>query len=219
MRSPHPGTISDVAPQERARKHLGLRVNIFIDGRFSFALDAQLAARRGLEIGRELSAQEIEELQREDGDAKALAKALNFLSFRPRSEREVRERLARDEWPPEVVERTITKLRDGGALNDAQFAADYVVGRSLSKPRGARALKFELSRKGVDKESIEAALPEADEEVENALLALQKVARRFEKYEAGRERDQKAIEFLARRGFNYGTSRQAVTRWHEEEEE
>lgn len=217
-RQPHPGTITDVVEQERARKHLGRRVNVFVEGKFSFALDASLAARRGLEIDRYLSAQELSDLLREDGDARALAKALYFLSFRPRSEKEVRERLTRDEWPLEVIDRVIEQLRAGGALNDAQFAADYVTGRSLSKPRGGRMLKMELSRKGVGKEEIEAALPDTDEEVQNAVFALQKVARRFERLEEGRERDQKRIEFLQRRGFGWSTARAAV-HLHDEEDD
>jgi hypothetical protein len=43
-----PGTVTAVVAQERTRRHLGTRVNVFINDRFSFALDLILAERRGL---------------------------------------------------------------------------------------------------------------------------------------------------------------------------
>jgi regulatory protein len=194
---------------------MGRRVNVFVDDKFSFACDAYLAISRGLEAGKVLSASQLSELLQEDGDARALARALHFLSYRTRSEAEIRARLQRDQWPDEVISRVLEKLRDGGALNDAQFAQSYVNDRSLFKPRGARLLKAELGRKGVNKDTIEAALPDSDEELANAISALSGVARRFKKYE-GREREQKMILWLQRRGFGFGVARDAVRQMEEE---
>jgi regulatory protein len=105
---PHSGTISSVVAQERVRKHMGQRVNVFVDDRFSFALDRLLAVQHGLRPGLVLDAARLEELLREDGDARAYAKALHYLSYRMRTSQEIRERLTREEWP-DACNRTSTR--------------------------------------------------------------------------------------------------------------
>ena len=214
---PFPGVISSVVAQQRKRAHLGARVNVFIEEKFSFALSADLAFKHGLRPKMEVDAAFLEQLLREDGETKALTTALNFIGYRPRAEAEIRVRLQRDEWSETVIAAVIQKLRANKMLDDAQFASDWVESRSRSKPRGARLLKQELRFKGVDKEEIEAALPDANEEIENAMAALQKIERKLEKWE-GRERTQKAIEMMARRGFSFGTVKTALSRLEETEE-
>lgn len=213
---PFPGTISAVVAQERKRAGLGQRVNVFIGGKFSFALDANLAMDRGLRPGLVLDDFALGELLREDGDARALAGALQFLSFRLRSRSEVEKRLQRDEWPNEVIQRVLAKLERNGVLNDDNFAAAWVDSRSLYRPRGARALQQELRMKGVDKETIEAALPDSDQEQQNAVAA---VRRKWENWEGleDRERRDKAMAFLQRRGFSFSVVRAAVRELEEEE--
>ena len=211
---PFPGVISRVVAQSKTRRHLGARVNVFIDDKFSFALSADLAFKHGLRPKMAVDAEFLGELLREDGETKALTTALNFIGYRPRSEGEIRARLERDEWSETVIAAVVTKLRANKMLDDAQFAAEWVASRSRSKPRGGRLLKQELRHKGVDREEIEAALPDADEEIENAVAALEKLERKLEKWE-GRERTQKAIEMMARRGFGYGTVKSALQRIEE----
>lgn len=215
---PFPGTISVVIAQERVKRHLGPRVNVFIEGKFSFALSLDLAYKHGLKPGMKLDDKALAALLREDGEAKALVTAANFIGYRPRSKAEVRTRLERDEWSEEVIARVIERLENAKMLDDASFASAWVGSRERSKPRGSRLLQQELRQKGVAKEEIEAALPDADSEVENALAALAKVERKLAPYE-GRERDQKAIELLMRRGFSYGTIKDALRRESEAEEE
>ena len=216
MIQPFPGRITAVVAQEKIRRHMGPRVNVFVDEKFSFALDAFLAHKFGLKPGKVLSATQLEEILREDGDARALARALHYLSYRPRSEDEVRKRLQRDEWPDSVIHRVLEKLKGQQLLGDATFATLWVESRSHFRPRGARALQWELRQKGVDKETIQAALPDADEEIANAVEALRRKDREWNRYDDAREREQKMIQFLQRRGFNYGTARQALRRREEE---
>lgn len=215
--APFPGVISSVVAQEKVRRHLGIRVNVFIDDRFSFALDGELAMRAGLRPRLEINAQRLDELLREDGDARAYARALHYLSYRLRSENEVRDRLKRDEWPESVIERVIARLRQSGLTDDAGFAQAYVADRSRSRPRGARALQYELKNKGVDRETIQAAMPDAESEIELAMSAAQSRLRQVQNLDE-RERREKLLGFLQRRGFNFSTSRAALQRLEETED-
>lgn len=215
---PFPGIVSSVVAQEKRRRHLGPRVNVFIAGRFSFALSAELAFKHGLRPGFEIDAALLGQLLSEDGEAKALTTALNYLSFRPRSRAEVQNRLERDEWSPSVIEAVLSRLESQKLVDETQFAALWIESRSRSKPRGARLLKQELRQKGVERETVEAALPDAETELENAVVALEKLERKLAPFE-GREREKKAIEMLARRGFGFGTVKAALRRIEERAEE
>lgn len=217
MKTPFPGVISLVEAQQSVRRHLGPRVNVFIEGKFSFALSVDVAFKHGLRPGLRLDEAALEQLLREDGEGKALQTALAFLGHRARSEAEIRARLAKDEWSETVIARVLEKLRDVKLVDDGDFAQNWVENRSRFRPRGGRMLQQELRQKGVAREDIEAALPDADEEVENALLALQKTARKWEIADE-REAQRKAIEFLARRGFGYSDAKSAWTRFRESED-
>ena len=214
-RQPFPGTVTAVEPQAKTRRLLGERVNVFVNGRFSFALDADLARRHDLRPGIRLDADQLSQLLAEDGDARAYARALHFLGYRIRSAQEIRARLAQGDWPDEVIERVLARLQDEHLIDDAHFAAAWVEHRSLSRPRGARALKQELRGKGVGREEIEAALPDDEQEIENAVAAVQARLRLWTKL-GERERQKKIIEFLQRRGFNFSTARAALRRLEEE---
>lgn len=215
MSQPFPGTITKLQAQGKLRRHLGLRINVFVDEKFSFAIDRELALNRGLRAGVELSAERLEELLREDGDARARARALHFLSYRARSSQEIRDRLKRDEWPDEVIARVVERLQREKLLSDADFAAAWIQSRTLSRPRGERALRQELRQKGVAREEIEAALPDAEAEIDNAVTWIESRRRMWEGLE-GRERDTKMLGILQRRGFGYSTARAAIKRVDEE---
>lgn len=215
--TPFPGTITAIEAQAKTRKHLGERVNIFINDRFSFALAVELVARYNLQPGVLLDDNRVEALLREDGDSRAYARALHFLSYRTRSSKEIRERLKRDEWTEEVIERVIERLQREKLLNDSHFAEVWVEHRSLSRPRGAYMLRQELRQKGLNRETIDAALPDADQEIENAVAAVERKLRGWSTLDERTQRT-KALEFLQRRGFNYSTARAALQRIEDESE-
>ena len=218
-RTPFPGTITLIEAQQKQRAHFGPRANVFIGGKFSFALSLEVVGRHGLRPDVEVSPEFLEQLLQEDGQSKALATALAFLGPRARSESEIRKRLERDEWSEPVVVVVVEKLRAAKLVNDEEFAQQWVDNRSRFKPRGARMLQQELRQKGVGRDDIEAALPDADEETENALLALRKTARKWQAFSDERERQKKALDFLARRGFSFSAGREAWRRLGEDEEE
>lgn len=217
MIQPFPGTITSLVAQAKKRRGAGTRVNVFVDEKFSFALDIRVIEKFRLAKGSAIDADLLTELLREDGDSKAYAKAMFFLGYRVRSEAEVRQRLKRDEWSDEVIDRVLLRLREQGFLNDENFSNQWVENRSHSRPRGGRMLQQELRQKGVDREIIEAALPDADEESENALAALRPKLRLWQKFDERTARE-KGIQFLMRRGFNYGVAKIAWDQSREDEE-
>ena len=90
--------------------------------------------------------------------------AARFLEARPRSEDEVRRRLARLGYPSAMVEEAVGRLLTVGYLDDEAFARAWVESRDRAKPRGEHALRRELGLKGVDRTLIDEVLGERRDE-------------------------------------------------------
>ncbi len=145
--------------------------------------------------------------------------ALLFLSYRARSENEIRKNLSKHEIPDVVIEETLERLRREGFANDKKFASAWVENRSTFRPRGRRALAMELRQKGIDDFTIESALEEVDDEAlayEAGQKKAQKLVLSLSKDEDWMEFRKKLSEFLARRGFSYSVITPIVKRlWSE----
>ncbi len=188
------------------------RINVYLDDEFAFGLSRYAAA--WLQLGQELSPEKIKELRDIDTQEVAYQRALNFISYRPRSEAEVRKNLKKHDTPEEVIPEVLDRLRRIGLVDDVQFAQTWVENRSTFRPRGRRALVAELRQKGIGDEAIDEALFDLDEDS----LAYQAALKQSRKYE-GLEWQifrQKMGAFLTRRGFNYGVAKPVIEQvWSE----
>ena len=194
------------------QKRTPSRVNIFLDGEFAFGLARIVAA--WLRVGQELDEKKLEQLQAEDARERALQQALLFLSYRARSETEIRQNLRRHEIPETVIDQTLERLRQDGFANDDQFAKAWVENRNAFRPRSRRMLAMELRQKGLGDEAVNSALESVDDEA-LAYEAAQKRAPRYKDLEWNDFR-KKLSDFLARRGFSYSVTSTVVTRlWNE----
>lgn len=188
------------------------RVNVYLDGEFAFGLARIVAA--WLKVNAELDDEKIKQLQAEDTRERAIQHALVFLSYRARSESEIRHNLRKHEIPEAIIESTLDRLRHDGLANDPGFAKAWVDNRSEFRPRSRRMLAMELRQKGIDEDSTSAALEHIDEDA-LAYEAARKRAPRFKDLDWNDYR-KKLSAFLARRGFSYSVIVHVVTRtWNE----
>ena len=156
---------------------------------------------------------------------RTLDRAVNLLTYKPRSVKELRERLLEKDWTNEqIVDETIEKLKFYGYLNDAQFAQSFAASQIRQKPVGKRVLQQKLAQKKLDKETVEAALEQALEETPEAEIidrAIEKRLRLKGKPET-REDAKKFYDYLLRQGFSYdlvsNKMREIASRNYNEEE-
>lgn len=190
------------------------RINLFLDGKFAFSLEGEVAAREGLQVGQELSAGQVESLARFDQFQRCWDAASRYLSYRPRSESEVRGRLQRRGFDNETIKKVMDKLKEQGLVDDLVFAQFWKENRETFSPRGQRLTKLELRQKGVDGDIIEQVVGEADDEDSAYRSALNKTRRwSFADYQLFRRR---LGEYLRRRGFGYEVANNTVERiWRE----
>jgi regulatory protein len=144
-----------------------------------------------------------------DDPAIVLEAALRFLEVRARSVSEVRRRLASAGYRPELVDGAVDRLVELGVLDDEAFARSWVESRDRARPRGERALREELARKGVDREISDEVLEERREagegtevDVDAARRLLAKNERALARVADPRARRQRAYALLARNGFD-----------------
>jgi len=195
-----------------AQKKNPNRVNIYLDGEFAFGLARITAA--WLKTGDVLSEEKLVKLQADDTREIAYQQAMLYLSYRARSEKEIRQNLHKHEIPDAIIEETLERLKNIRLVDDNQFAQMWVENRNTFRPRSKRALEIELRQKGLNNEAIQASLSNVDEEA-LAYEAGLKRATRFKGQEWSEFR-KKLSEFLARRGFSYSTIASIVSRlWNE----
>jgi len=89
-----------------------------------------------------------------------LGAALRFLEVRARSVAETRRHLLTAGYDETLVAAAIERLLGLGILDDASFARAWVASRDRAHPRGERALRDELARKGIARELVELVLVE-----------------------------------------------------------
>lgn len=197
-------TITALVYQQN-RRH---RVDVVLDGAPGFSLAAILAA--SLTVGQTLTGEAVAELQRADGREQAFARALHFLSFRPRSEAEVRRYLAGRGVDEPDIEAVVERLLRVGYLDDQAFASAWVASRSRHRPRSAQALRYELQQKGISADIIRPLLAELAAD-ELAYAAASHQAARWRQLDARTFR-QKMSAYLSRRGFTHDVIRTTVDR-------
>lgn len=144
-----------------------------------------------------------------DDPAVVLEAALRFLEVRARSVAEVRRRLTSAGYRPELVEGAVERLTELGVLDDEAFARSWVESRDRARPRGERALRLELARKGIEREISDEVLEDRREaaegievDVEAARRLLAKNERALARVAEPRARRQRAYALLARNGFD-----------------
>jgi regulatory protein len=192
------------------------RVNVFVDGLFSFTIADELVVTNRLEVGRHLSADQIEELKEANLFKSCFDAALHYLSYRPRSETEVRQRLRRRGFDNKVVDEVIFKLKERRLIDDVAFSEYWKNNRLSFSPRSGRLIKLELRQKGVAAETTSEVVKDLDDENYVYEAGLRK-ARRL----SGSDYDdfrRRLYGYLRRRGFNYEIVNFAVARlWQEKQ--
>jgi regulatory protein len=195
-------TVTKLEPQKKNPQ----RLNVYLNGEFAFGVSR--AAAPWLEEGNELSQQKINTLQTEDQVEQAFQRALHYLSFRIRSEQEIRLNLQKHQIPENIIDPVLNRLRERSLVNDRDFAQQWIDNRNRFHPRGKRALSSELYRKGISNQIIEETLIDLDE----SELAYKFARKKVEKLKTLDKPNfqKKMYGYLSRRGFAYGLSKEVV---------
>jgi regulatory protein len=204
--------ITRIEPQ---KKRPG-RKNIYADGEFVAGVSDETLLAFGLRTGDEITPERIKLLERAEELFGAKSAALRFLAVRPRSEREVRDRLREKEFGDEEIQKTVEDLTSAGLLDDDAFARAYIRNALALRPVGRVALMRKLLLLGVAKEKAVAALEETlagtDQEADAARAAagFLKRSASLSRREDPRKTRARLTAFLLRRGYTWEIVRPVV---------
>lgn len=137
----------------------------------------------------------------EEDFGKFLNLSLRYLSFRPRSRKEVENYLQKKKVSDRVVQLVISKLEETGFIDDQKFAQWFVEQRSRFNPRGKQVLVYELLTKGINRVLVDEAVSMVDE----SALIERLVARKRDRLKnlPARERRLRVLRYLQSRGFTW----------------
>lgn len=208
---PEGGVVTGVQVQKKDPD----RCSVFLDGSFAFGLHANVVVEGGLKKGLRLDGPTCRLLVEQDLYYKAFKRCLDYLAYRPRTEREIRIRLNDLAVPEAVSDRVLDRLRELSFLDDARFARQFAASRARSRGYGPRRLEADLRRKGIDAKTAREAVSDAcpPEALDEQLTAqVEKAVHRYRNETDDRKREGKIMAFLARRGFDAGAIREALRR-------
>ena len=145
---------------------------------------------------------------------RTMSRAVKLLAAKPRSVRELRDRLLEKLWTnDEIVDAVVEKLKEYKYLDDEQYARDLAVSKLRQKPQGKRRLQQTMSQKKLDKETVDAAITQAFEKLPEDELIDVAIAKRLRlkgKLET-REDVKKFYDHLLRQGFGFDLIREKMS--------
>lgn len=208
--------ISEITKQKKRE-----RFNVFLDGRFAFSISNYSLLENKLSVGTILDEDKINHILAKEQIGNLTDLAVKFLSFRPRSEKEVKDYLTKkiaikneikfsDAQVSPLISQVINKLKRYKYINDEEFASWLLNSRLKSaSPRSLRLIKAELKIKGIDPQIIEIVSQKTPNESKQAKKALSKKIKRWENLKV-LEFKKKAYAYLLSRGFDFESIKDAV---------
>lgn len=134
------------------------------------------------------------------------SKALNFISYRIRSKKEVYTKLKKEDVPEEHIDKIISKLEEDEYINDYRFAKAFFDSKTRINKWSNKKIEYELVQKGISKDIInEFSLNFKELEFENAKDLVEKKLPQWERKFDGFKLKNKVYTFLSSKGFDYNT--------------
>ena len=189
--------ITDITVQ---KKNNNMR-SVFVDNKYCLSLEDIDVYKIKIKIGDSITNEQIDEYKNKYEYSKARDRAINFVSYKKRTVKEVRFKLDRYGYNDEIIDMVIEKLNELNYLDDSDYTKSFIKEKTKLKPCGKMLLKYELKNKGISEKIIETNLIELDiDEYKIALDLAERKCRNIKVFE--QKEKQKIYSFLQRRGFS-----------------
>lgn len=201
-------TITKIEVQKKNQN----RVNLYIDDCFFIGMDMELIYTLNLNKGTIVDKEKLNEIIYKDNISKAKNKALRIINKAEQSEKTLRDKLS-PHYEEDIINEVIDYMKKLKYLDDEGFAKRITHSNSSISKFGKNKIKQNLYKKGIDKDFIESALSDIDEdtELENAIYLAQKKIKTIKDNDK-RKIYQKLIQHLTYKGFNYDISKKAISK-------
>lgn len=181
---------------------------VFGDEEYLMSVKAEVLIKSGIKVGKHVDEDTLAGIKKQSDFYRAKEKALNLLSYRGRSKKELKDRLSRDA-DEKSVDMALQKMESLGLINDESFAMQYAEELLLNKRVSLSLAKYKLREKGISDEIIEKVFLQFDiNEEEQVLFLLRK--KYLEKMQDEKSKTS-VVRALMRRGYNLSTVKRAFS--------
>lgn len=131
------------------QKHNDKRYNVFIDNNFCFSADKEDIIKYSIEEGMEISQYKVEEIIELCETSKAYNYALNLISIRDYSSKEITDKLKLKNYSLKAINIVLEKLNYYGFINDFEYTKKYIKYYSDVKKYSKKKITTKLYEKGI----------------------------------------------------------------------
>lgn len=207
--------ISAIEPQKSTQLKKNKRFNVFVDQKYAFSVSEENLLKYKLKPGSSLDEKEIKIITNDEFYKKILDYCINFLSFRPRTEKEVTDYIVKkistkqnipfkDAKDSQIIPEIIKRLKKYKYINDKDFIAWWIKSRNDSKQKGIRLIKLELGQKGIARELLDQIATNNNDQLKLAITALTKKKAKWQRTDP-KQLKTKVLYYLGSRGFDMDT--------------
>ena len=172
---------------------------VYIDGEYAVTLDTMTLIKNHIKAGAEISDEELHSLIQQSEKQRANEKALNLITYRDHSKKELKEKLSRT-YSEETAEEIAEKMQEAGLVNDEEYARKYAEELLRKKHMSMRGIEFRLREKGISPEIIQIISKEL--ECDPAAEIQQVLAKKYPSYLQDEKIKKRAIAALQRLGWS-----------------
>lgn len=194
------------------QKHNSERVNVYIDGEYSFSCNAEIVYKYNIKKGTLIDVEELSRVIEEDNFLKAKNSAFRIIEKSYKTEKDIRERLSKKGYDDHTIKKVIDFFNEYDFIDDKKYAQAYI--KEKIKLQGRNKIKYSLLNKGIKEDIINEIfynIIDESKEIDSAkVLALKKYnilcKRETDLYKI----KNKLYQYLLGRGFNYDIAKKAV---------
>ena len=175
-------------------------------------LTEELMVSYRVSLDKRYTEKEFKDLKKDVKISKSLDKTIYFISFKPRSEKEVYDYLKKEKHNDNDINKILSKLKSNSFIDDEEYVKT-LMNDFYIKLKGTYALKYELQQKGISDKLIIDAINKFNEE-----LMIDDLVNKYQKEELKLtnlpilKQQQKLKESLIRRGFSNNTISEVIKR-------
>ena len=185
---------------------------LYLDGEFAVSLDTQTLLENRFDVGREVSDGELKDIIEKSGERRAKEKALWLISYRDHTKKELQDKLRRT-CDAQSAEKAADRMEELGLVNDEQYAQRYARRLLLEKRLTRRAALFEMTRKGIDKQTAEEALGAGDVDYRDNIRAV--IEKKYRSI-GDEKTKRRAVAALQRLGYGWDDIRAVLEEYEEQ---
>lgn len=184
------------------------KYRVYINDEFAFVLYKGELFKYQIRKEEEISEEIITRIKNEVLIKRAKLRAMHLLNAMPRTEKQLREKLAQNEYPEDVIEVAVSYVKSFGYINDEAYVRNFIISKKNCKSK--REIIMLLGQKGLRGEPVDQIIEEMYAE-ESELETIKEIMRkkRWNPAEMDEKEKQKMFGYLMRKGFSYEEIRRA----------